>query len=126
VRSFAPKSADPRTIGNCAIRAPRVGGEAGSLGTWEAGVPRGGAGRASPSGPDAAREWAQVRRAGAGHDDPHGAGRRCGGGERGMRLGEAATTSIYVASRLRVSLVSRRAPSFNALVPLHFSSPAKT
>ena len=39
----------------------------------------------APAGPDVAPEWARVRRAGAGHDDPHGAARWGGGGEREVR-----------------------------------------
>ena len=70
--SILPRNrADPRTIGNCAIRGPRAGGGAGDLGTWEAGDLRGRS-AGCPAGPDVAPEWARVRRAGAGHDDPHG------------------------------------------------------
>ena len=74
--------ADPRTIGNCAIRVPRGGRRgwrSGNLGGWR---PAGRGRRGAPAGPDVAPEWARVRRAGAGHDDPHGAARRGGGGER--------------------------------------------
>ena len=42
-----------------------------------------GAGRRGvPAVPDVAPEWARVRRAGVGHDLPHRAARRGGGGER--------------------------------------------
>jgi len=42
--------------------------------------------RGAPAGPDVAPEWARVRRAGAGHDDPHGRSLSCRRGERAVRL----------------------------------------
>ena len=65
--------------------APGRRGESGDLGTWGAGGLEWRGRRSAPAGPDVAPEWARVRRAGAGHDDPHGVARRGGGGEREMR-----------------------------------------
>jgi len=75
------KSADPRTIGNCAIRAHRGGRRGWRTGDLAKLATCGGRhGGGAPAGPDAAPEWARVQRAAAGHDDPHGAGRGGGGG----------------------------------------------
>jgi hypothetical protein len=63
------KSADPRTIGNWASRRP---GTVAGLAIWEPGrlATCGGGSAAYPGGSDVAPEWARVRRAGVGHDDP--------------------------------------------------------
>ena len=79
--------------------SPRAGGGAGDLGTWEAGDLRGRVGEASRRGPDVAPEWARARRAGAGHDDPHGAARRGGGGEREVRSVRPQMAEPLCASR---------------------------
>ena len=61
--------------------------------------------RGAPAGPDVAPEWARVRRAGAGHDDPHGAARRGGGGEREVRsIGREKFNRCGFAVRRRVGL----------------------
>jgi hypothetical protein len=67
-----PSMVVPRTIGNCAIRRP--GEAAAGPAIWEPEeLATCGAGRRGAyGGPDVAPEWAQVRRAGARHDVPHG------------------------------------------------------
>ena len=78
-----------------AIRGDGGAAASGNLGGWR---PVGRCGGVPPARPDVAPEWARVRRARVGHDDPHGVGRRDGGGERGVRSVRAQHRQGRVAS----------------------------